>query len=350
MAKFQFLLVLFSFVCVNAYLLSDLTDYRDYDVDCVAGYLQHQQPFNSITFKPKQRRLNYCRSYIDQLQKSFYDSVETSVASSPQKNCVINLLQRHNVGDVFVKAIGYNYFKRQLVRFASNETCDGVVNVLRVDNDCEQRVMSAKFIGGAWKLQSCLDDLFGEFKIDEIYFPHENYRIGARKFGRHLSEFISQLGKTGKAFCSEDDVTLAIKYFDVKKLLRDESKEIYNQTQIECFKMYFINHGIVRSSAYRFYDTIILEDDSQRCDEIMRELVERVITIDLFGFTELSQRVKDCVVTGNSVERIIEQAVILPAVVRFIDIDVDDFSTPMDIFIGNMKKIIELTLNCLKQF
>lgn len=135
------------------------------------------------------------------------------------------------MSNVFLKAIFYNYFKR---RFASNsnKTCDDIVNVLRVDNDCEHREMSVEFISdrkSLWKLRPCLNDLFGEFNVEEIIFVDHglawNWRIGLRKCRRHLLEFISQIVKTSRSFCNELNLDLTIKYFATES----SSHNIYNR-------------------------------------------------------------------------------------------------------------------------
>lgn len=306
-----------------------------------------------LVLRSRENRFNYCEKYIDKFQKSFYETVEPLITNNTNKKCVRNLLQRHNTHSVFFKAIAYNYFKRQLVNFKSNKTCAGVVNVLRVD-DCKYREMTVKFIGddkSLRKVRPCLDDLFGEFNINEIAFVnHEDWRIGFRRFGRHLWTYMSELIGVARDFCSKLDLNLNIKYFGIKSLHNDELEEIYNQTQIDCFKNFFVSNNFMEKTAYQFDDDFSMENNPEylrRCDEVMHEQVENVITIDLFGFTEASQRVMDCIIKRNRDGKFIERVVILPAIVRFIDVD---FELPQNDFIRNSKFIMDMTLGCLEYF
>lgn len=346
MVAFHFNLIAFSCACwcVGGYLISDLSDYRDYDASCIGDYIQKRYGLN-ISLKAKTKRLSYCTPYIESVDESFYETVGALIPSESRRECVINLLKRHRVSDVFFKAIGYNYFKRQLVKFSSNETCEGIVNVLRVDNDCEFREMTVNFIGGnksLGKLRACLDDLFSEFNVDEIVFvDHEDSRIGRRRFGGHLTEFFRQINETGKTFCSESNVDLAVKYFAADNA--KEAGEKYNETQIECFKNFHFNNKIIKRLSYRHSDTLNRQEDSTACENIMQEEVLNVISIDLFGFTGFSQRVKNCIIDRNRSEQLIEQVIILPTVVKHLD-------SPSGAYIKSTKRIIEMSLDCLQFF
>lgn len=353
MAAFEYLLIALSAfgLAANGYLLSELSDYRDYDVSCVAEYLrsQHKIP---IRFKMQPKQGKYCKQYIEEFDESFYESVGHIIVNDTRRECVTSLLMRHRVSEVLFKAVGFNYFRRQLVNFSPNETCEGIVNVLRVDNDCE---LAVNFIGGdksLRKLRPCLDDLFGEFNVDEIVFVNQaSTRLGKRRFGKHLSSFLQQLAEAGSTFCSDLDLDLAIKYSDIFFLKNAELERIYNQTQLECFENYFISHRFVESSAYRFSKAVPLRSDPvfyERCERIMQEQVESVIVVDLFGFTEPSRRVKDCVVRRNAGGKLIEQVILMPAIARYIDFK--DFDIPRSIHHENTKRIIELTLDCLHEF
>lgn len=338
MVTFQYRLIALFAAATHGYLLSDLSDYRDYDANCVAEYLQSHHGLN-IAFKAKPQRHNYCGKYIKKFEDSFYDSVEDEVTRYPNKTCVINLLRLHNVSDVFFKALGYNYFQKQLVRFTTNETCDGLVDVLRIDNDCEYREMSVKFIGSdqsMWKLRPCLDDLFREFNVDEIVFVDQDSRIGFRRFGKHLKSFIEQLVMAGKAFCSESD--LSLKYFHVERLVKENL--LYNKTQLDCFKFFLINQNIFKSEI----------EGNGECNEIMRHQIEKVISIELFGFTKFSRNVKDCIIQHNKKNKLIEQVVVLPTIARFLKLSIGQFEIPREIYMQNSRNIIQNTLSCLKLF
>ena len=346
MVAFQFYLITFScaWLCVGSYLISDLSDYKDYDANCVGEYLQNRYNLNISLKASTKKRLNYCTSYMETFNESFYETVANLIPTESRRECVVQLLKRNRVSDVFFKAIGYNYFKRQLVKFPSNKTCNGIVNVLRVDNDCEFREMTVNFIGNKslGKLRACLDDLFSEFNVDEIVFANQGgLRVGRRFFGRHLSEYFKQLNETGKIFCSDLNLNLAVKYFAIDSTRK--VREIYNETQIDCFKNFHINNRIIKHLVYRHSDTMKLHKDDPMCDEIMREQVESVITIDLFGFTEFSRRVKNCIIERNRFEQIIEQVVVSPIAVKY-------FDSSSSSYIKNTKKIIEMTLDCLQFF
>ena len=235
--------------------------------------------------------------------------------------------------------------------FKYNKTCAGVVNVLRVD-DCRNREMAVNFIGdnkSQRKVRPCLDDLFGSFNVNEIAFVDQDWRIGFRRFGTHLQSFFRELIEVARNFCSE--LNLHIKYFGISSLHKDKLDEIYNQTQIECFKTFFHSNNFSDKSSYQFTDEHNMEnqlESSIKCDEVMQEQVENVITIDLFGFTEPSVRVMECIKNQNRDGKFIEQVIIIPAIMRFIDIDYD-FSLQDD-FIESSKHIMNITLCCLQSF
>lgn len=348
MVAFHFNLIAFTFasVGVGGFLISDLSDYRDYDANCIGEYLNNHYNFNISLKEKAAKRMNHCSSYIATLDESFYETAGKLIPSETRRECLVSLLKRHRVSDVFFKAIGYNYFKRRLVKSSSNNSCEGIATVLRVDNDCEFREMTVNFIGGnksLWKLRACLDDLFSEFNVDEIVFSVANQeisRIGRRRFGSHLSEFFKQLNETGRTFCSESNVDLAVKFFESDS----KSEETFNQTQIDCFKNFYSSCKIIKRLSYRHSDTLKRQQEAVlACDEIMREQVESAITIDLFGFTEFSRRVKDCILESNRDEQLIEEVVIAPTVMKY-------FHTPVAAYISSKKRIIEMTLDCLQFF
>jgi hypothetical protein len=229
------------------------------------------------------------------------------------------------------------------------------VNVLRVD-DGKYREMTVNFIGGnksLLRVRPCLDDLFGGFNVNQIAFiNHQDWRIGFRGFGVHLQSYFNGIIQTARDYCTNSDfhVNLNIKYFGIKSLNNEELGEIYNQTQIECFKNFFVSNNFMKKSAYQFNDDFSMENQQEllrKCDEVMQEQVENVITIDLFGFTEPSQRVMECIMRRNREGKFIERVVIIPAIVRFIDVD---FEIPQDDFIENSKFVIDMTLGCLESF
>ena len=353
MVALKFLSVaFFSYFCfgVNGFFFTHLTDFKDFDSDCIANYLNTQHGFN-IRLKLKDKKVKYCETYIRKLENSFYDSVEDLFCSKsyPQcihreenhaRDCTMNLIRRHRMSDVFFKAIAYNYFKKTLVKFSPNETCEGVLSVSRVSK-CEHKEMSVELDDGyksPGRLRSCLDDLFGAFKVDEIVFNKQD-RIGFRSFGIHLATFFRQLNQTGKIFCSSTQNDLAIKYFGV----REEMKTVYNQTQIDCFRKSF--GRIYGNSFFDNEDSISSresseEDLSTTCEEIMQEQVENVITIDLFGFTDAYRRVKSCIVERNAEEKLIDRVIVLPVVARFMNLPIAYFDQPM-------KKYIKYTLSLI---
>lgn len=342
MVAFHSHLIAFScaWLYVGGYLISDLTDYKDYDANCIGEYLQSRYNLQ-ISMEASTKRLSYCTPYIKTLDESFYETVGNLIPSESRRECVINLLRHQRVSEAFLKAIGYNYFKRQLVKFSSNETCEGIVNVLRVDNDCEFREMTVNFIGGnksLVELRACLDDLFSEFNVDEIVFANQgDSRIGRRRFGGHLSEFFRLLNATGKAFCSDLNLDLAVKYFI------DRHGDAYNQTQIDCLKNFHVNSRIIKRLSYRHSGTLERQEDALTCDEIVREQVENAIRVDLFGFTQPSRRVKECIIERNRNEQLIEQVIIAPIVDKH-------FDSPNGAYVKSTKKIIEMSLDCLQFF
>lgn len=303
----------------------------------------------------KENKLRYCDKYTEKFKSSFYETVEPLIPTNANKSCVVNILQHHKAHDVLFKAIAYNYFKRQLVKFSYNKTCSGVVNVLRVD-DGKYREMTVNLIGddkSQKKVRPCLDDLFGGFNVNQIAFiNHQDLRIGFRRFGIHLRSYLNGIIQAAKDYCTESEfhLNLNIKYFGIKSLSDDELGEIYNQTQIECFKNFSVSNNFVEKSAYQFNDDFSMETpfkSSRKCDEVMQEQVESVITIDLFGFTEPSQRVMDCIMDRNRDGKFIEQIVIMPAIVRYIDVD---YEIPEEDFINNSKVVIGIMFECLQSY
>lgn len=350
-AAFYFLRVGIGGVVITSYI-----DYRDYDVNCIVKHLRTHHRHLHVEFESIKNRLKHCDDYMAKFQDSFFDSVGDLISENTNRTCVINLLRRHNVSEVLVKAITYNYFRRRLVQFRPNETCEGVVKVLRVDNDCEHPEMSAKFIGNnksLWKLRPCLDDLFGEFSVDGIVFVDRGERLGVRRFASHLQHYLRELVDVAKTFCSKTDWNSLAKFYGIEKLPEKEFVEIYNRTQIDCFRKYLDENRILFNASYRLYDRYQLgrgKEGMEKCDDIMKEQIQSVINVDLFGFTEKSQKVKDCVIEANSSERLIEKMVVMPAVMRYIDVSAKDADTPQQIYVESSKKIIDIMLACLVAF
>jgi hypothetical protein len=350
MAALRLLLAAFAsvFVCVDCFLISDLTDYGSYDKDCVALWLWTHNSFDMAEWM--QNRVDECRSYNDKLEKSFYDSVEELISAKPHRQCVMKLLRHHNASDVFIKAIAYNYFKEQLVSFSPNATCEGVVDVLRVDNEGENREMDVNFIGddkSLWKLRPCLNDLFGAFGVREIVFVNQGERIGARSFGTHLKSYFIELYESAEAFYN--DTLLREKF----ALVSSRATEVYNQTQLDCFRMMFVEQEIIEPSSYRFIDTIDINSDPEyisTCTEIMQEEIEKSVAVDLFGFTESSQRVKNCIIEKNVLKQFIEPVVIIPAVAKIIELLESRANVTYDVYSANVKRTIRATFDCLEQF
>lgn len=359
-------------ICVDGYLLSESSDYRDYDANCVASYLKKHHGFN-ISLKAKSSRL-YCNKYIKELEDLFYEKLydettpkysnsskckctEQEENAKQRSICINNLMRRHSVSSVFFKAIGYNYFKRKLLKFSSKTTCDGILNVSSVDKIASYQVMSVEFIGSAkslWKLRPCLDDLFREYNLNQIYFGDQKSSIGFRRFVGHLRGFFEQLSEVGKSFCTKSNVDYTIKYFGINSLTKEQLSMIYNQTQIECFKYFFVSNQFMGNATYRFTEFIELHRDQEynrSCDKMMHELVESVVAVDLFGFTEPSQRVKSCVIQRNAKEKLIEKVIVLPALAeKFINTSAEYFEVPQKIHEENTRKIIQISLKCLRYF
>jgi hypothetical protein len=324
MVSFHFLLINFLVysAAVNGNYISDLIDFHDYNSDCVAQYLVNNYSFN-LQFKPTGNCDKLMRKYED----AFYESVNSFVTTNSNGICITSLLKRHRVSDVLFKAIAYNYFK-QLVKFSSFQSCDGVVDVLNVDHKRhEMRVNFIESDKSARNLRPCLDALFAEFNIEEIVFVNQNSSsIGLRRFGRHLKTFLSEIVGIGKVFCSELNLDLTIKYFFVQN---------HNQTQIECIKNFSVNN---ENSQYSTESK-----SSNQCEQIMNEMVDDAINIDLFGFTEASKRVKDCIIQSNVKRKLIERVIVMPKLLDHID-------KRDNAYVRSTKQIIELTLSCLKSF
>lgn len=341
---------------IDGVVITSYIDYRDYDVNCIVKHLRTQHRHLYVEFESIKSRLRYCDKYMQSLHDSFFDAAGNLISPNTNQSCVINLLKRHNVSEVLVKAIAYNYFKRQLVKFRSNATCGGVVTVLRLDNDCEHPEMSAKFIGNnksLWKLRPCLDDLFGEFSVDAIVFTESGERLGARRFSGHLRNYLRELVDAASNFCSSTDWNVLAKFYGIGNLAKKEFAEIYERPQIDCFLKHLDEMKMLGNTTYRFYGRYPLgrvDEGMKKCDDIMREQVESVITVDLFGFTEKSRNVKNCVIESSASEQLIEKVVVLPVVMRFIDVSAKDADIPQQIYVESSKKIIDNTLACLEAF
>lgn len=349
-------LYLFCVDDIDGVVITSYIDYRDYDVNCIVEQLQTHHRHLRVEFKSIKSRLRHCDNYMQTLHNSFFKAAENLILVNTDRSCVINLLRRHNVSEVFFKAIAYNYFKRHLVKFKSNATCEGVVKVLRVDNDCEHPEMSAKFIGNnksLWKLRPCLDDLFGEFSVDGIVFADHGVRLGVRRFSSHLRHYLRELVDASSNFCSKTNWNVLAKFYGIGNLAKKEFAEIYDQAQIDCFLKYVHENKILGKTSYRFYGRYQLWRDAEwikECDDIMKEQVESVITVDLFGFTEKSRYVKSCVIESSSSEQLIEKLVVIPAVMRFIDVSADSVDLPRQIYVESSKRIIDKTMACLSAF
>jgi hypothetical protein len=346
MAALRFLLIsalASALVCLDCYVISDLTDYDDYDKRCIAVWSHQAGEW------PSRDRMDKCRSYNEKLELTFYDSVEDFISTKPHRQCVMELVRRYELGKVFIKAIAYGQFKEPLVGFATNATCEGVVSVLRVDNEGNSRAMHANLIGSnksLWKLRACLNDLFGAFDVREIVFVNQGERIGARSFGAHLKSFLGEVYEAASAFCS--DTVLDEKF----ALLTSQARKVWSQTHIECFYLTLVKQKLIEPSVYRLHDKLNLTlapVTITTCEEMMRDEVEKAIVVDLFGFTEPSQRVKDCVVEKSSREKFVVPVLIMPAIEGIINLN-EKSQNVRDLFKINTRRVIETTFECLEKF
>lgn len=325
--------------------MSDLTDYRDFDESCIARTFQQRYNINVAT-KAKAKSDTFCDHHINVIEKSFYDSVADLISPEHRRGCVIDLLKRHQVADLFVKAIGYKYFEDQLVKFSPNKTCEGLVEVLRKDHRCDLRELKVNLISDKqqWKLLSCIDDLFGANKVDVVTFVNQkNAKIGVRKFGNHMSSFMSTLAEIGKTYCSDLNLDLVVTFFDIVNVKLQEHNGETVQSQLDCFLSFFKHNMIDGPKQIKDSPELL------KCNKMMQDKVESGITLRLFGLTEPSQRVKHCIIKRNSFERYIEKVIVMPRIMKYVVEDID-IEIAENIFVKNSKKIVEITLSCLKLF
>lgn len=353
----KLIIIWFSSILVNlsAVQITQLTNYKDFNKDCVAHHLQVHHDFE-ISYKSywKHFDLNRCHNVIRDIKRTFYESLEAFICQHQHDHCMMQLIKRHNVSEVFLKAIGYNYFKTELVAFEHRKNCDGLIKSPTIDNVSCERVLYADFSGdykSLWRMQSCLDDLFGAFDVNQIYVGNDDdVGIGLRNIGGHAQEFFIQLKALAQEFCSDMNLrTLNKFYWDkVQKRRLHRIPHVMN-----CFREFFISNKIIDKRNYEFIDNDKHKSPNLHvdCNRIIDDDVEELTEINLFGFTEPSRRVKKCIIDRNKEQgQLIEQNLILPLIVNEIELRKDYIMFPQELLINNTKKIVKFTLECMQFF
>lgn len=264
------LLLALNILAIKSYFITELFDVYQVDPKCIALY------FNIKIFYFTENDFKRCSRDIYLLEKSFYKTIEENLESQAEKinveveNCAINFLEFHNIFPVAFKALAYH---QKLLNFTTNskQSCKDVVkfNTTLTVAECGIKVMAVESIGvnkSFVHLKHCFNDLFEEFKPDKIVF--DDSEISKRLFGKHFMEFLVQLSAMGVKYCGNDE-----------------------KTQVEN--------------------------------------IEDIAVIDIFGLTQPSKRVENCI------ERKIKK-------LKNFNFD--------EKFAMSQKRLIEIVVTCLKEF
>lgn len=307
----------------TAFIITNLIDYRDFQEDCIVHYLRTHQASHNLNFSSFNvtKTFDYCDYEIKRFQRSFYNTIEEHLSRSHEKesqiavqNCSINQLRAYNVSDVFLKAIAYNYYPTKFVTYNSaEESCKGIIkfNNNTITDVCGERGMAVILTAGnksVIELQSCLNDLFRELELNKIVLNDEfdsssPNSIHLRSFGMHAVTFIQLLARMAINLC------MSIKNID----------EMFNATQLKAIENLF------RLSSEDFV-----------------EKFHEFTTIDLFGFTQPSKNVEQCIIDEHRwgfINRIYSS----PAK-NITDIDKKSLQKQ------NLEDFIRIILSCLKFF
>jgi uncharacterized protein YpiB (UPF0302 family) len=235
----------------DAFVITTLTDYVDFDENCVVDYVQETDI---------DRR---CRNKVAKYRSSFYETIRERLTEPDE--CAVNQLERYNVSEVLLRAIAYNYNPCHFVTFNAVESCEGVLkwsnNSVFRDN-CGYNVTIVtlsqhnKSLG---KLRHCVNDLFRERQLDTIIFVDDaddsRSELGARSFGRHATAFVEQLTELAANLCDENLIA---------------------------------PHNEALERLYNFTGKF----DAAEVGTILEEIT----VIDLFGFTQPSKKVERCII------------------------------------------------------
>jgi hypothetical protein len=180
------------------------------------------------------------------------------------------MLKFYNISEVLVKAIAYNYYPTELVKYNNvTNSCHNVVELnegKRSPSDGVMIVNSSKCNKSLGKLRHCLNDLFSEYKLDRIRIDGDE--IGVRRFGWHTITFMQHLAEISSNYCKSME--------DLGSLV-DTLREFFNN-RIDYDKELIERCGIT-SSNFNFNENFY-----------------EFVAIDLFGFTQPSIDVEQCII------------------------------------------------------
>lgn len=279
MKRLILLAIFFSFL--HAEIISDFFSYREIDEKCVVLYLREFYNLN-ITIDVNLTRK--CKIVNKKFESSISESIKEILKGHEINNteCAINLFGFYNINSVIFKALAYNHEITDLTpTFNPNKSCENVINfqppsdINQLDEDCDEKVMTVSLVidnndnKSFTHIRHCLNDLFRAYRgVDKIAIDGLG-EIFMRKFPRHLMEFLKQVTERAVKYC--DDV----------------------------------------------------EEDLETGS------IEDLAAIDLFGFTEPSLRVQECII-----DELIGKAT-----------KIDEFTSEI-----NSKIHTEITFKCLTRF
>jgi hypothetical protein len=267
----QFLIFLNFFASLNAKIfITDFFDFRELDKRCVAFHLQ--KIYNFPNTQIDENLMADCVREINDFERSITEFVVKEIEGIPKgqginnekvSECAINLLEFYNVTALIFKASAYAH-KIKNVSVNPQKSCENVVKFAPLIT-AEGTALAVKPNNETsfTRLRHCLNDLFQTYRVEKIVFIDEHgSEFIERKFGKHLVEFLKQMSAMSVQYCENEAETLKV------------------------------------------------------------EKVEDLAQIDLFGFTELSLRVENCIIdeiqmkVGNNSEISIERKIVTETILK----------------------------------
>lgn len=321
------LIIVFSLTpaLTSGFFITNLMNYTDFQEDCIVHYLSRDHPNHNLNLTSfidvdvDNNDDDFCDNEIGKFEKSFYNTIDENLMnnhgneSQDVLECTINQLRAYNVSEIFLKAIAYNYYPTQFVTFNSAmESCKEIIkfNNNVVTDVCDERVLAVILTDGNKsinELQSCLNDLFSEKKLNKIVlideFDNSPYSIRVRSFGMHTITFIQLLANMAINLCSS--IENIDKMFDSAQL--NDIENLFN-TKSEIF-------------VERFHEMAI---------------------IDLFGFSKPSKNVEQCIIDEHR-RRFLSRHCSRS---NEVSLGIDGKSLQKQ----NLKDFIKIVLSCLKFF
>jgi hypothetical protein len=293
----------------------------DFNEDCIVHYLSRDHPNHNLNLSSFIGVVddNNCDNKIELYERSFYNTIDENLMknhgneSQDVLECTINQLRAYNVSEIFLKAIAYNYYPTQFVTFNSAlESCKGIIKfnnnyATRVENERVLAVILTDGNKSINEIQSCLNDLFSELKLNKIVlndeFDNSPYSVQVRSFGMHTITFIQLLTNMAINLCST----------------MENIDKMFDSAQLNAIENLFN----IKS-------------------EIFVEKLHEIAIIDLFGFSRPSKNVEQCIIDEHRrrfVSRVCSRS-------NEASLGIDGKSLQKQ----NLKDFIKIVLSCLKFF